>query len=305
MELLGQQVKERIDYKVLLDNISQEEVFNQFLGIYPNLYQKIRSPFRSNDKSPGCRFEWKNGLLCLVENTGFNGRIYWDIFKTVMFIKNCNFQEALSYIAAGRYSTVKSVPVYKPKLEIRFDTDIWGDNLFGLSSDILLSEYVYKVKNYYAGREGNWKKNFLHKNTLTIAYHFPKTDHVKLYWPLETENRWYSNCTNQDIFGLDLLNETGDLLIISKSQKDRLTLKYHYGYENVIAVQNEGCYIPENIMDQLKLRFNRVIVIFDNDDTGYDQAQKLSSKYGIEYRILELDTKDIYDAWKSNYQIYL
>ncbi len=293
---------EYISHTDLLNYINQEEVMFQYLGIYPDLYKKFKSPFRT-DSQPGCRFEWRNGMLCFVDNTAFNGRLYWNIFHVVMYQKSCDFQQACRYIAEGRYSPVKSIPIEKPKLEIKFTYKPWGENLFGLSNEILLSEHVYLVEDYWAHRN-YWRKNFLHKS-LCIAYYFPKTNHVKLYFPEEKEDRWYSNCSNQDIYGLDSLADYGDLLIISKSQKDRLALKYDYSYENVIAVQNEGCYIPNDIMAELKQRFERIVIVFDNDLTGYEQAQKLSEKYNINYRIIENDVKDIYDAKLKNLQIFI
>lgn len=292
---------EYIDHTELLNNINQEEVMFQYLGIWPDLYKKFKSPFRI-DRDAGCRFEWKNGMLCFVDNTAFNGRLYWNIFHIVMYQKSCSFQEACKHIAKGRYSPIKSIPVEKPKLEIKFTYKPWQENLFGLSNEILLSEHVYLVEDYWAYRN-YWRKNFLHQS-LCIAYHFPKTNHVKLYFPEEKEDRWYSNCSNQDIYGLDTLISHGDLLIISKSQKDRLALKYDYGFENVIAVQNEGCFIPDDIIIDLKLRFKRIVVIFDNDLTGYEQAQKLSQKYNIEYKIIENDQKDIFDMKQKKYLIY-
>lgn len=293
----------RIDYKDLINNINQEEVFQSILGYFPNLYQRFKSPFRP-DRQAGCRFEWRDGFLCLVENTAYKKRLYWNIFNTIMELKKVSFYQAVEIVAKGRYENNPSKPVYKDKLSIRFTKKEWSDNLFKLSSEILEAEHVYLVQDYWIGRSGIWKKNNIHKS-LCIAYHFPESDHTKLYFPEEKEIRWYSNCNNQDIFGLNNLNDYSDLLIISKSQKDRLTLKYHYGYSNVIAVQNEGCFIPENVMDNLKLRFKRIVIIFDNDYTGFDQARKLSITYDIEYRIIESSFNDIYDMFIKNQLIYI
>lgn len=41
----------------LLNVISQEQVFLNYLGIYPDLNKKYKSPFRK-DSDPGCRFVW-------------------------------------------------------------------------------------------------------------------------------------------------------------------------------------------------------------------------------------------------------
>jgi len=302
--LLGTERKTRIQWKLLLENVNQEEVFQSVLGYYPNLHQKFKSPFRS-DKNPGCRFEWKNGYLCLIENTRYKGRLYWNIIHTIMELKNLNFSETLEYIAKGRFEGV-NIPIQKTSLHIRFTTQEWTkDNLFFLDPNILKRENIFLVKDYWWGRSGNWKKNKW-GTELCIAYYFPETEHTKLYFPNNPpEQKWFANINSNDIFGLDSLNQEGDLLIITKSQKDRVTLKYHYGYENVIALQNEGCYIPINIVNDLKNRFKRIIIIFDNDPTGYDNAQHLSNLYNIEYKIIESEYKDSYENFINNYKIII
>ncbi len=292
--------KQNIQKDELLNKISQEEVMFQYLGIWPSLTQRYKSPFRT-DSSAGCRFEWKNGLLCFVDNAGFNGKLYWSIFDIVKHVKSCSYREALEHIAKGRYTTVASQPVYKPQKRITFTYKTWDeDNLFKLSSEILQSENVFLVDTYWITKEGG--VSMIKPSDLCIAYYF-KSKHVKLYFPTREENKWYSNCTNEDIFGLDNLNQNGDLLIISKSQKDRLTLKYHFGYNNVIAVQNEGCYIPENIIEDLKLRFEQIVVIFDNDETGLEQSKKISKKYGIDNWVIDSQFKDPYEIFINNEQL--
>ena len=292
--------KVNIQKDELLNNISQEEVMFQYLGIWPSLTQRFKSPFRT-DTTAGCRFEWKNGLLCFVDNAGFNGKIYWSIFDIVKHVKSCSYREALQHIAKGRYTMISSQPTYKPRRNITFTYKEWQeDNLFKLSNDILKSESVFLVDKYWINKEG--EITMFIPSDLCIAYYF-SSKRVKLYFPERKEDRWYSNCSNEDIFGLDNLNLNGDLLIISKSQKDRLTLKYHFGYENVIAVQNEGCYIPENIVEDLKLRFKQVVIIFDNDDTGLDQSKKISKKYGFKNWVIDSEFKDPYEIFINNKQL--
>lgn len=282
----------------VLNRISQEQVFLQYLNIYPDLNKRFLSPFR-NDKDPGCRFTWYSGILYFVENTAFNNRLYWSCIDVVKYIKNCSFQEALELIDTGQSSgniTRKFTNKLRP--EIRFTHKTWPkNNLFSLDHNTLVREHVYLVQDYWVKFNDVWKKNSIHQNTLTIAYHFPKTDHVKLYFPEHLENRWYSNCTTEDIFGYDMVDEYAsysELLVIDKSQKDRLMSNYFLDLP-AIAVQNEGCFIPENIMDELKFKFKHIVLMYDNDLTGIQQSQRLSEKYGVEYRIIECNPKDKYE----------
>jgi len=291
--------RSNIEYKDLLNNINQEEVFQSILGYYPDLVHKFKSPFRQ-DRNPGCRFEWRSGFLCLVENTRYKGKLYWNIFETVMELRSFTFPQSIQYIANGRYNLSASKAVYKDKLQIRFTKKQWSDNLFKLDGSILEKEHIFLVEDYWIGRNGQWSKNNLHPTReLCIAYYFPETDHVKLYFPFNKDIRWYSNCNNNDIFGYHSQFDSPNL-IISKSAKDMVTLKYHYGY-NAIALQNEGCLIPTNIVEELKLKYESIKIIFDNDLTGFEQASKLSALYDIPYQIIECEYNDIYEMYLNNY----
>ena len=290
----------------VLNQVSQEQVFYEYLGIYPDLSKRFLSPFRSNDKNPGCRFTWHSGILYFVENTMFNNKLYWSCVDIVMYVKHCTFQEALEtlYFKSNVKVSLSKVrtEVFVP--EIRFEKQDWEEpNMFMLSGEILEQELVFKVKNYWIKTKQGWNKNSIHNpsKTLTIAYFFPDTNHVKLYFPNEVENRWYSNCSTQDIFGWHKIKYYQTIskdLIITKSAKDRLMLDYFIGLSS-IALQNEGCFIPDDIMYELQVGFDNIKFLYDNDISGILQAQKLSEKYNLEYKIIECNPKDPYEMIQS------
>lgn len=286
----------------VLNSISQEQVFSEYLGIYPSLSSRFKSPFRSNDKDPGCRFTWYSGILYFVENTGFNNKLYWSCIDVVQYVKNVNYRQALEILAK------KSIPnsglikqdtkVFVP--EVRFEKQTWEEpNIFMLSGDVLESELVFKVKNYWIKNKKGWNLNSIYhpSKTLVVAYYFPKTDHVKLYFPEQKEFRWYSNCSNEDIFGwhkIDYYHSYSKELVITKSAKDRLMLDYFIKLPS-IALQNEGCFIPEDKLQELQEMFEVIWLLYDNDVTGIQQAQKLSEKYSISYKIIDVTPKDTYE----------
>lgn len=285
----------------ILNLISQEQVFSEYLGIYPDLNKRFKSPFRV-DKDPGCRFTWYSGILYFVENTMFQNKLYWSCIDVVKYVKQCSYQQALEILAKKAHShlgILKHIPnVFIP--EIRFEKKDWLEpNLFMLPGSILESELVFNVKNYWIkGRKG-WNRNSIHhpSKTLVIAYYFPETDHVKLYFPDQEEYRWYSNCSTQDIFGWHKIKHyqsISDKLFITKSGKDRLMLDYHIGIPS-IALQNEGCYIPEDKHLELDVMFDDITFFYDNDIPGILQSQKLSEKYNYKYKIIDVTPKDSFE----------
>jgi hypothetical protein len=284
----------------VLDRISQEQVFSEYLGIYPDLTKRYLSPFRQ-DKDPGCRFTWHHGILYFVENTMFQNKLYWSCIDVVMYVKQCNYQEALNLLwqSGTNSKKVTKVQVNTFVPEIRFEKKQWGKNLFMLSGEVLEKELVFCVKNYWIKTKSGWQKNSIHHPDveLTIAYYFPDTNHVKLYFPYAKENRWYSTCTTQDIFGshkLKYYQSKSEILYITKSAKDRLMLDYFIGV-SAIALQNEGCYLPEDIALDLSVMFKEVIFLYDNDIPGITHAQKLSEKYNFKYKVIDVLPKDTFE----------
>ena len=285
----------------VLNNISQEQVFFEYLGIYPDLGKRYLSPFRQ-DKDPGCRFTWHSGILYFVENTMFNNKLYWSCIDIVMYIKKCSYQEALDllWVKSSSVKVVKSnIPTAKFVPEIRFEKQNWPDNnMFMLPGYILEKELVFLVKNYWIKTKSGWNQNSIHhpSKTLCVAYYFPETDHVKLYFPEQEEFKWYSNCSIEDVFGYHKLSyyaKMSDELVITKSGKDRLMLDYFLG-KSSIALQNEGCYIPEHVVFELETMFKKIWFLYDNDVSGILHAQKLSEKYNFQYKVIDIQEKDPY-----------
>jgi len=296
------------DINEILSSVNQEDLFFHYFGILPNGTGKFLSPFRS-DKDPGCRFKWHSGILYLVENTMFNGKLYWSIIDCMMYLFKMSCPECLEAIALDynirtnstfeKNENIKN----KPRPEIRFTVKEWdAENLFFLDNELLKRENIYLVDDYWIGRYGNFKKNAIHnpKETLTIAYYFPESNHVKLYFPHETENRWYSNCDIHDIFGFDkidyYLKRNDSFIIITKSQKDRVILDYHLGF-NAIALQNEGCLIPDSKLEKIRL-FKEQYILFDSDEAGIKNAEKLCNQFNFK-NIFIKEFKDVYEGFRS------
>ena len=92
----------------------------------------------------------------------------------------------------------------------------------------------------------------------------------------------------------------GDLLVITKSLKDIMVL-YEMGY-CAVSPSSETTFIPEDILNDLKARFKKILILFDNDETGIKKAQEYSSKYNLIQFVIDnkFNAKDISDAVKLN-----
>jgi len=291
-----------ITYQELLQKLDQEQLFYKYLGYLPDLKKRYLSPFR-NDRTPGCRFQWQSGVLYFIDNATFNGKLYWNIIDIICYFQNVSFKEAIYILLKEQPISINPTQVVKEtkRPEIFFEYEPFEENnLFFLPNAILEKEYIYKVTDYWI-KFDELIKNPIHnpKKTLCIAYYFPDSNHVKLYFPNETHYKWFSNCDVNDVFGkykLDYYLENNDIIYITKSQKDRIILDYHNNMA-AIAVQNEGSYLPEYYIDLLKHK--EVYTIFDNDNTGKKTAAMYEKKYNFKPLFFK-NHKDAYETFINN-----
>ena len=114
------------------------------------------------------------------------------------------------------------------------------------------------------------------------VYAYKFDDRCKIYRPFaERKKKWRSNCKNTDINGYKQLPETGELLIITKAMKDVLTLT-SMDY-NVISPQAEYPVLPEKLVKELKERFTRIVVFYDNDEAGVQNSIRLTTDIEADY----------------------
>ncbi len=108
-------------------------------------------------------------------------------------------------------------------------------------------------------------------------------EEFKCYRPLceNRADRWKSKNINNVIQGFNQLPSTGDIIIITSSLKD-VMLFYELGIP-AIALNSETSILEENLVNELKSRFKRIVVNYDNDVTGVESSIKYSDLYELEY----------------------
>jgi 5S rRNA maturation endonuclease (ribonuclease M5) len=130
-------------------------------------------------------------------------------------------------------------------------------------------------------------------------YRYREGDEIKFYRPYaDKKNKFRSNYSIL-IEGLQNLQYKTDVLFISKSMKDVMTL-HELHYES-ISVKSETTLVPDYIIHQLKDKYKKIYVFFDNDDAGVKNSIKLTSLYGLDYINIpkSYKEKDPFDFVKS------
>ncbi len=168
----------------------------------------------------------------------------------------------------------KSIIQILPRLYEKYDFEFW--KLFGITSYTLKKFWVSPLKYYFI----NGQTFVPHK--YCYAYIEIKDFNLtyKIYQPYRLDWKWINNHPKGVHQGYIQLPYKGNLLIITKSLKDVMSL---YSTVNIssIAIQNENIIIKGSVMKEYLKRFKKVIGFFDNDETGKQLNKIYTKKYGI------------------------
>ena len=299
----------------ILSKVTEKDIMQFYWGEYIEDNRAVyKNPMRT-DSHGSCYFKWyKNKYVFTDRGGGIEAN--FDCFTYVRWLYNCGFYEALTRIndemvlgARNKLlqsSTIKEVKKSVKVIQTNFkvetrdwnqaDLDYWSQ--FGISIENL-NKICKPVQNYKSNAGSFSFKLKYEYNPKDPCYVFIFGKRMKLYQPLSKVNKWKSNIKNTDIFGLKELPHFGDTLYITSGAKDMLCL-WEMGL-NSIAPQSECVDIPDEVMDDLKCRFNHIFYLFDNDNTGIKMSKQFSDKHQVNY--IELpkinNCKDIAELCKQ------
>jgi len=259
------------------------------------------SPLRSNDKAPSFNLyidRVDSDIIMYKDWGGTSG----NCIDFIMNLYSLSFKEAMELIE-------KDIEAYKEesnkpyiikdsegnKIDIypymdtsrRFtytETDRWyWERLHKTSLEIVLREGCHSIKEVRI-KGNSYLAALLNK---PIYYYKYPNYKWKLYAPFNPDKKWLSNLAGNAstaIGGLSTLPGYGKELIITKSDKDRIVLK-GLGY-SAINTQGESILIDKKIIEDLKERFEKIYLLYDNDFNKKENTGKiLGDLHQKEYEI--------------------
>jgi hypothetical protein len=296
------QAENNITFDKILNLVDDYFIYCYYIGRVVPINKPISSPLR-NDKNPSWSLHRdKKGVLRYKDfATGEGGNII-DFVKKLEGLK---YHEALKKIwkdvILKKHVSLRKVtdPLVKAQSEettiIRIkkknftEKDILFWSKYHITRDTLK---LYEVNPIYTFWLNETQSSFYYTDAEPM-YAYSIYDRYKIYRPhSKRQYKWRNNCSSFDVQGMEQLSENGDLLIITKSLKDVMVL-HELGY-NAIAPQSENSSIPKVIMDHLKLRFKRIVILFDYDEGGIQGSLKLSERYNIKRMFICLPYLNIY-----------
>lgn len=293
-----------LDY--ILSKVSEYDIYAHYLGQF-KVGAIYNSPFRK-DKNPSFGIYYSKRtkqLLFKDHGTGECGNIvkfvslytgltnYNDILKDI--VKQLNITTDTKLDSSKQYipSSETVIGIVRQKFT---PTDINYWSQFNISEKTLKKFNVNSIKYYLCN--GIVKGIYKEDNPM---YAYKVYNNFKIYRPLADKyTKWRNNLTEYDIQGYAQLSSKGDTLIITKSMKDVMCL-YEMGIP-AISPSSESTFIPNDILEGLKKRFKRIIILFDRDNAGVKYLRKMSLKTGLEGLLVhkKFKAKDISDAIKAN-----
>lgn len=283
-----------IDKNQILEYVSEKQIFELVFKQEPVIYQYITSPFRK-DSNPGCWFEYSpRGVLRFIDFANdkvINGikmnnidcfdavQVYYKLgnfYKTLEFIKEKLVNEEVinSKVRIIKPIVKRSVEIYIEAREFDSrDKRFWSR--YGISRQNLVDDNVFAVKRF---KMLNTRGGDILKRAYDPCYAYTefKNNRKKLYRPFKRGgSRFLTNCSANDIGGINSINKNVEQLIISKSYKDWRVLK-NRGL-NCIWFQNEGMIPSDEILVSLSKNYDNIVVFFDNDEAGIMTSMKVAN----------------------------
>ncbi len=294
----------------LLKNYTEEQYMSYYLK-HPINKKLFCSPLRK-DKQPTCSF-YRNKRNELIFHDFGSGQ-HLNFIGVVEEMYHLTYHQALLQIAKD-FNLVKSNVVnvrhiaYIPKFESKGPANIrvkikdfteselkWWKS-FGISYKTLKRFHVYSCENVFLN-----DNLFTTNSKLTFGYYGGKVNNIELwriYYSQRKEYRFLTNWPSKKIQGFDQLPKYGDILVITKSMKDVMSM-YELGI-TACAPNSETQFISDSVLNQLKERFKHIIVIFDNDRAGLFNMAKLRHLHpDLDYFCIPKKyAKDFTDTYKK------
>lgn len=292
----------------ILERVDEYTLYCKYLGYEPMLSTKYSSPIRTADEDPSFsiydsrkqdrEFFWKDN------GAGEGGDIFKlikliygytstkDVYKRVDIDFKLGFTDGvkppegkiIEHVLGSRRPDTK-IRIHSKHFTVE-DLKYWAQ--FGITYKTLI---IFKVKSvkYY------WLHDFQDIPTKPrgLAFAYEILTKYKIYQPFMPMYKFRNDYTEQCLGGFAQLKYVSDTLIITKSEKDVMTL-FELGYESVCA-RSENTLIPEPFLRHFHFKYKRILILFDNDMKHKGDSYQEPKVY---IPVDRLGTKDISDYRK-------
>lgn len=320
-------MKEKINFNLIglnkgeiLSKISELDIYNKYSNVGTLSVGKLNtSPLRNTenkDNTPSFSLYPAKGELKFKDFGGY--KLSGNCFDYVKYIFNISYEEALKkiYVDFELHKVVAGIQnstntnttldylkeINKRIVAIKRSWNLVDYNYFKqfeLPLEFVASKNVYAAKNVYIVTEETEIVLWATDSYKYPIYSWSTADKIKCYRPYNPKtSKWLSTMTTWELQNIETVNTKSDTLFITKSMKDCLVLEY-LGFA-AVAPGSEVPNIPRKILDYLEATFKRIVILYDNDDTGVKNSIALAANTGYQNIVLpNKEFKDISDYTKE------
>jgi len=282
--------------KDLLKLTTEYDIYSYYIGEPIKIGRIIHSPLRK-DVHPSFgifKSSIRGNLMWKDQGTGKTGNVIQFISEKFHISYDSALQRVTEDVENNSirttkrgkeiqeiYSKTKTIISIQKKNFTEVDDAYWEQ--YFVDRDILKKHNVHPIVTFWV----NDMPSVLFYSKQYPLYAYQVFDRFQIYCPYGKKfNKFRNSTTTYDIHGLEQLPKYGKLLIITKSKKDVMVLD-RLGFD-AIAPCGENTPIPEVIISDLRRRFNRLVILYDNDPAGLKGALKLATEHNIEWTHLPL-----------------
>lgn len=296
-----------ITWDYITNRVSELDILTLYFD-FSHLPCVVCSPFRK-DKKPSFEVYTKDDKVLFFD---FATRESYSIISFLCKFWNLSYSDVLQKIGndISKISKTDRVKfqkkgeslkkkdfVLKVKTRDWFQYDIQYWNMFGIPINWVKHADVHPISFQIYEYEDH--RSVFRCDKFAYAFHEYKDglDLIKIYQPFNKNGwKWISSFRGGIISLWDKLPQKGKIVCVCSSLKDALCLWANTGIPS-IAPQGEGYSLSEDIVNELKQRFEYQFIFFDNDEPGLRFSKNLSEKTGFKNIILpsKYGCKDISD----------
>ncbi len=279
------------------------DIFQAYL---PNVIgrKNFRSPFYDDKKASCAIYQDHSGVWRYKDfgNGGSGGDAFWFVGELFGYNLSSQFPKILAQIvqdlnlpldittqeslakapirpqvSAPSSDQLISQPSMTDKYSVQSqpftedDLEFWGK--YGINQETLERYGVSSLASFSSySRKGNPYQ--LHYKSTEPMYCYQLGDSVKIYRPNSKVRFLNAGVRSSDyLFGYAQLPSKGEYVLLTGGEKDVLSLASH-GF-SAFCLNSETAYLSQTLLQGLSDRFDAVGVLYDMDDTGIRQSQKI------------------------------
>lgn len=265
--------------------------------------KNFRSPFYDDKKASCTIYQDHSGVWRYKDfgNGGSGGDAFWFVGQLFGYNLSSQFPKILAQIVQDlnlpldittqeslakapvrpQLEISSSQPISQPSMTDKYsvqtqpftetDLEFWGK--YGINQDTLERYGVSSLASFSSySRKGNPYQ--LHYKSTEPMYCYQLGDSVKIYRPQSKVRFLNAGVRSRDyLFGYAQLPTKGEYVLLTGGEKDVLSLASH-GF-SAFCLNSETAYLSQTLLQGLSDRFDAVGVLYDMDETGIRQSQKI------------------------------